>query len=313
MGNHTPAEASSGKTAPDVVLETVEQAEQQDVGYTSRVFVQALFPYRSSSDVVRQVQQGSTKITVIATDGLPYGKYPRLVMAYVITKAVERAGQVGAGTLDPGEARRIPLGNSLNAFLRAIGLTTRGSGTVIARIREQVDRIAACSIRVESLAKTALSTRRAASPTVDISNYHELWLAPNPDQPAISGSFIELTEEFYDEINKAPIPIDINVLKQLGKPRAMDIYTWLALKKFWLSKRNERSFTFTWETLAGHFSPTELTTWVQRRDFRTEIKKCVASIAELWPEVGVEVTAEGLLVHQGPTPIPPKPRRQLVQ
>lgn len=84
---------------------------------------------------------------------------------------------------------------------------------------------------------------------MDISNYHELWLSPDPDQPAMSESFIELTEEFYGEINRAPIPIDISVLQQLGKPRAMDIYTWLALKKFWLSKRNERSFTFTWETL----------------------------------------------------------------
>lgn len=307
MDNHTPADTTAANTIGDLI----EPVDHRDVGYTSRVFVQALFPYRSSTDLIRQVQQGPTKITVTATAGLPYGKYPRLVMAYVITKAVEREGQVKTGSMSVEEARRIPLGNSLNAFLRAIGLTTRGSGTVIARIRDQVDRIAACSIRVENVAQTALSTRRAANPTVDISNYHELWLSPDPDQPAMSESFIELTEEFYDEINRAPIPIDISVLQQLGKPRAMDIYTWLALKKFWLSKRNERSFTFTWETLEGHFSPVELTTWVQRRDFRTEIKKCVASIAELWPEVGAEVTAEGLLVHQGPTPIPPKPRRKL--
>lgn len=307
MTNHTPP-ATTGKTTAD---ELVEQTELQDVGYISKIFVQALFPYRSSTDLVRQVQQGPMRITVLATDGLPYGKYPRLILAYIITQAVERDGQVKLGHLNAQEARRIPLGNSLNAFLRAIGLTTRGGGSVIANIRNQVDRLAACSIKVENIAKTALTSRRDAEPAMEISNHHRLWLSPHAEQPAFTESYIELTEGFYEEIVTSPIPIDLGVLNQLTKPRAMDIYTWLALKKYWLSKRPIREYTFTWETLAGHFSPKELTTWVQKQNFRTEIKKCVESIENLWPDIGVEITAGGLLVHQGPTPIPIKPRRHI--
>lgn len=289
--------------------EAVEQTESPDVGYISKIFVQALFPYRSSTDLVRQVQQGPLRITVIATDGLPYGKYPRLALAYIITQAVEREGRVRLGTLSAQEARRIPLGNSLNAFLRAIGLSTRGGGTVIPRVRDQIDRLAACSIKVENIAKTALTSSRDAEPAMEISNHHRLWLSPHPEQPALTKSYIELTEEFYEELVASPIPIDLRILNQLTKPRAMDIYTWLALKKYWLSKRPVRDYTFTWETLAGHFSPKPLTDWIEWRNFRYEIKKCVASIEELWPEVGVKVTAEGLLVHQGPTPIPPRPKQ----
>ncbi|WP_072577912.1 replication protein RepA [Corynebacterium pseudotuberculosis] len=72
-------------------------------------------------------------------NGLPYGKYPRLSMAYVITSAVVRSHQVEQGYLTAEEARKIPLGESMNEFFRRIGGTTRGTGGntgTITRIRE---------------------------------------------------------------------------------------------------------------------------------------------------------------------------------
>lgn len=309
MGNHTPPETATGKApAPPIVID-LEEAERQDVGYTSRIFVQALFPYRKTDDLVRQVQNGPDRITVTSPDGLPYGKYPRLIMAYIITQAVHRQDR------PEDEARRIPLGSSMNSFLGQIGLLTRGTGGQrgsLTLIREQLCRITTSSIKVEKIFRTA-HRDRGRGKSIDITDEYDLWFDPkNADQATVTESYIELTREFYQQIIESPIPIDLDVLKQLNKPRAIDLYVWLALKKFWLSKRPDRDFTFTWDTLALHFSPKKLHTWVERRDFRTEIKKCLATIQEFWPEVGADVTPAGLLVHQGDPPVKQKsPRRQI--
>lgn len=308
MENYTPAGLDRSNPSSLPALIDTEALDQQDVGYTSRIFVQALFPYRKTDDLIRQVQNGPNRITVTSPDGLPYGKYPRLIMAYIITQAVHRQD------LPEDEARRIPLGRSMNIFLGQIGLSTRGTGGprgTLTLIREQLRRITTSSIKVEKVFRTE-HRDRGRGKSIDITDEYDLWFDPkNPDQTTVTDSYIELTREFYQQIIESPIPIDLDVLKQLNKPRAIDLYVWLALKKFWLSKRSDREFTFSWETLAVHFSPKELNTWIERRDFRTEIKKCLASIHEFWPEVGADVTGEGLVIYQGPTPVPSKPRRRL--
>ena len=55
----------------------------QNVGYTNRIFVQALFPYRKTEDYRRAITQGSKEVIISSPNGLPYGKYPRLIMAYM--------------------------------------------------------------------------------------------------------------------------------------------------------------------------------------------------------------------------------------
>ncbi len=44
--------------------------------------------YRKTDDDKRVIETPSGKIVVYSDEGLPYGKYPRLIMAYVITRAV---------------------------------------------------------------------------------------------------------------------------------------------------------------------------------------------------------------------------------
>src|SRR5699024_2378111 len=173
MTDNTPSTNNS------TTVEAVTCSENLEVGYASKLFVQALFPYRSTKETSRQVQQGPQVITVTSNVGIPYGKYPRLIMAYLITQAVARAGQVKLGYMTEDQARVIPLGDSLNDFLRAIGLKTPGGGAVIVNIKEQIDKLASCSIKVENVARTKVSTQRAAKPAMEISNSHGLWIQPD--------------------------------------------------------------------------------------------------------------------------------------
>ena len=112
------------KTAQDrEVNQAKELINAQDIGYTSKLFVQALFPYRKTDEEKRVIETAQGRIVVYADGGLPYGKYPRLIMAYIVTRAVENAGKLKAGKIDLEQAVRIPLGHSMNHFLQAIGVT----------------------------------------------------------------------------------------------------------------------------------------------------------------------------------------------
>src|SRR5690625_2493544 len=146
------------KAAANQELEqSKEIINAQDIGYTSKLFVQALFPYRKTDEEKRVIETAQGRIVVYADGGLPYGKYPRLIMAYIITRAVENAGKLKAGKIDLEQAVRIPLGHSMNHFLQAIGVTGRGTGGAtgnLANIREQLLRLAeigraSCRERVE--------------------------------------------------------------------------------------------------------------------------------------------------------------------
>ena len=46
----------------------------------------------------------------------------------------------------------------------------------------------------------------------------------------------------------------------------MDIYIWLTVKQFWLSKNNRDSYLFTWDMMAQSFATKELVSgqdWVE--------------------------------------------------
>lgn len=288
----------------------------QNVGYTNRIFVQALFPYRKSDDYRRAITQGSKEVIIMAPNGLPYGKYPRLIMAYIITTAVTRAHQAEQGLLEKDEARCIPLGESMNEFFRRIGTAQRGTGGArgtITLIREQLIRLASSTITVQSrIQKGSKSLHKGANQP--IADEWQLWFdSDNPDQTTLEDSYIQLTKRFFDLIADAPIPIDLDILQKLGKPRAMDIYVWITLKKAALQYQSRPSFTFSWSEMEHQFSTKELTTWRERSHFREEFKKCIAAIRSLWPEVGIETnTKNGVTIHKGaPSVSMRKPRKQL--
>src|SRR5699024_194505 len=197
-----------------------------------------------------------------------------------------------------------------------IGTTTRGTGGstgTITRLREQLVRLASSSIVVQSRVKRG-SKERVRGGNQPLADEWELWFdSGNPDQTTIQDSYIQHTERFVDMIADAPIPIDLRILQQLGKPRAMDTDVWLTLRKDTLHHQIRESLTFSWDEMEHQFSTTELTTAAQRRNFRDEFKKCIDTIRALWPDVGVETdTKAGVTLHQGtPSVAMRKPRKQL--
>lgn len=285
-----------------------ELLNAQDIGYTSKLFVQALFPYRKTDDDKRVIETPSGRIVVYSDEGLPYGKYPRLIMAYIITRAVANAGKVKDGTLTIDEACRIPLGHSMNHFLQAIGIGQRGTGGskgTLTIVREQLLRLAGSMITVKSDDGVYARGRNT-----QIMEEWDLWFdSRDPNQGSFIESYLKLTPQFFKHIAEAPIPIDLNVLRELNKPRAMDLYIWLTVKQFWLAKNNRDFYTFTWDMIAANFATKELTTAVERRDFRNEIKKAILELTTAWPNAGIEANTDGVTVTRTAPSVQQKPPR----
>src|SRR5690625_7311120 len=62
------------KAAANQELEqSKEIINAQDIGYTSKLFVQALFPFRKTDEEKRVIETAQGRIVVYADGGLPYG------------------------------------------------------------------------------------------------------------------------------------------------------------------------------------------------------------------------------------------------
>ena len=285
-----------------------ELLQSQDVGYTSKLFVQALFPYRKTEGNNRTVETPQGTITILSQRGVPYGKYPRLIMAYIITRAVANAGRLKEGKITHEEACRIPLGHSMSHFLQAIGITGRGTGGAtgnLKNIREQLLRIAGSFITVQS--DDGVHARGRNTQILEDWN---LWFDPrDPNQGSFMESELVLTPQFFKHIAEAPIPIDLNVLRELNKPRSMDIYIWLTVKQYWLAKNNREAYTFTWDMIAANFATSEITSTTQMRDFRRRTKEAIEEVSKVWPNSGIEANTDGVTVTRTAPSVHQKPPR----
>lgn len=276
-------------------LTIARDPEEQEVGYTTRTLLQALFPYRKQEvdKVVRQA--GPLKVTASSANGLPYGKYPRLITIYLCTEAVKRRD------LPEDEARKIPLGASMQDFLRDIGILGRANGGPrgsLSILHEQLRRLAATAITVERIYEPQSESARMSRATIQnigLFDSMDFWVTPNPNQYALSEPYLELTAAFFREITEHPIPIDLTVLRALGKPRAIDVYLWATLKKYAL----RTDFVLTWEQARSQFGPEVGTSARARADFKKEITRTIDRVLELWPDAGLRVTADGVLLSPG--------------
>lgn len=283
----TPAASSSGDDC------------DADVGFTTRILIQGLYPYKRQDSITRSMQAGPWRMTVTSPNGIPYGKYPRLVMAYLVTQAVQRQN------LPPDEARRIPLGRSINDFLSRMGIATRGTGgkqTGNLRIlREQLRRLSTSTVTVEHLSRAD----RDAGANMMIVQRWELWWGANAHQEPLEESWIQLTPDFYEEIIAHPVPIDLDMLRGLSRPRAMDIYMWSTARRY----RLKADLHLDWDAIQSQFGADVQNTSQAKRDFRKDFKKAVAEVTDVWPDAGLTVTPDGLILAKGRPSVLPRRSR----
>ena len=274
-------------TQADQVNQLVAASEADpDLGFMARTMALCSLP-RTNPGKRKEYKRANGPFTLYMVAGggnkLPYGNLPRLLLAWVCTEAVRT------------QSRVLVLGKSLAKFMRELGIYNSG-GNPQTRLRNQMNRLFGCTV-------TLIYEDENGRVTVNslIADSTAFWWNPQrPDQPSLWESKIELSEKFFNEILRRPVPIDMNTLTALKRcSLGLDLYLWLVYRTFGL----RAPLRLTWRHLYRQFgvdlskaSDKETIKFFRRRTLR-ELKK----IKLAWPELNYS-TAPGLLILLPSTP-----------
>ena len=143
--------------------------------------------------------------------GLPFGKIPRLITAFLCTQA-KLTG-----------SRFIELGKSQAEFAEKLGLTNAGGARGdITRLKDQTKRLLSSKISLIGEPGTEFHWRH-----VNVSDQGMLLWDNNPNIKSKWNSQLELNQKFFDECIQHSMPLDLRVIHKLQSSLAIDIYIWL--------------------------------------------------------------------------------------
>ena len=258
-----------------------------EVGFLARALVQATMPHSDPKTNEFGRHNGHYTLSILAPKGvgLPYGRYPRLVLAYLNTEAVKR------------KTRHIELDHHFSHFCAALGIPpTTGPRGPLPMLREQMQRLFASTFQCVFHDE---EKGRHAGDGFLIAEKRTLWWEPGRETAdAYWGSHVVLSERFFREATEAPVPLDLRVLRALRSPFEIDIYVWLTWRFFRLRK----PVTIPWSSLQLQFG----CSYKNPRHFKRRFLRYLKSVINYYPEVRLRNTDSGLMLRPSPTHVAPR-------
>lgn len=214
--------------------------------------------------------------------GYPFGVIPRLVLFWITTEVLRT------------RERRIELSDSLNEFMREVGLspeTGGGKRSDSRRLREQMERLVRSTISFDYS-----TPDNAGWLDMQIAPNGELWWDPHrPDQTALFGSWIELGEKFYEALLAHPVPLDLRAIRALkSSPLALDLYAWMSYRYFVVSRKDKPAFV-PWRELKKQLG----SDYSSVKGFKRRSKDALHKLLALYPDLDVEEVDGGLEIYPG--------------
>ena len=268
-------------TLADQVDQLVRASEADpDLGFMARMMALCSLPRTNPGNRLQYKRvNGPYKLIMIAggDNKLPFGNYPRLLLAWVSTEAVRT------------QSRVIVLGSSLAKFMRELGIYSSG-GREGTKLRNQMRRLFDCTVQ---LTYNDMNVERfVRSPIAARGEYW--WNDHKPDQLSLWDSKIELGEDFFNEIIQHPVPLDMNTLTALKRcALGLDLYLWLTYRTFALRAPQRITWRQVYRQFGLHPSKDSDKRTVQ--NFRTQVLRELKKIKLAWPELNYS-TAPGLLI-----------------
>jgi len=273
-------------------IESLDARSAGALGFMPRILVLTTLPHRrpESHRFERVNGRHSLRLSAPRRVGLPYGSYPRLLLAYLTTEAVRTKSPV------------IQLGATPNDLARKLGLSViSGARGTAHRLQEQLRRL--LCMRLEWQTSVGLAPRSSGSAFVTAGG--AAWLKPLrqllPSRPAWR-SHIVLGEDFFEEITRSAVPVDLRAIRQLQRsPLAIDLYVWLTYRMSYLRK----PCLISWENLQAQFGAD----YGRLRDFRRKVLAHLENVLDAYPAVRVGKPDSGLRLYPSPPHVQARPHR----
>lgn len=228
------------------------------------------------------VCNGGYRVSMISPSewGLPYGAYPRLLLAYLATSAKIT------------ERPTVRLGSSQAAFMRSIGRTsTGGQKGSLRALKAQSMRLLSTHMYYEKY-----SGNQWEWENYSISDRGMLMWHPNSNSGCWDAE-VELSEKFFGDVVSHAFPVWRKVIFDLArKPTQFDIYCWLVSRSASLSRRTH----VRWGQLSGQFGNS-----IQKQHhFRYCFRRSFGAVIEQYPEVRFRFSKHGLILWPYPPHVP---------
>ena len=272
-----------------VSLESKDALSAGALGFMPRLLVMTTLPHRrpASHRFERVNGRHTLRVSAPRRVGLPYGTYPRLLLAYLTTEAVR--------TKSP----KINLGATPNDLARSLGLSTiSGPRGTAHRLQEQLRRL--LWMRLEWQTSLGLVPRSSGSGFLTAGG--AAWLKQLrrllPRRPTWRSQIV-LSQDFFKEITRSAVPVDLRAIRHLQRsPLAIDLYVWLTYRMSYLKKPT----LVPWKGLQDQFGAG----YSRPRDFRARLCALLPHVFDVYPKVRLRRTSTGLWLLPSPTHVGPR-------
>ncbi|MEG4917664.1 replication protein RepA [Microcoleus sp. B7-D4] len=281
-------------------------------GYLARELVQCTLPHRDpkadtysrTDGNFRMIVESGLDARTLEKVGIPYGSIPRLVLLWLNTEAVRKQGKENE--------REIHFGNTLNDFLRSVGLSpTTGGGKRgdAARVRVQCEKLFAARFTFARIEGDDLSGSTNSMKMDVAKQVYTWWDYRNPDQGSFWESYIVLDEDFHRALVANPVPFDIDHLRALKRsPLAIDLYSWLTYRLFRLGN-DYRGVTISYSDLKKQFG----SEYSRDDNFKAALKEALERVSDVFSAIRYELAPHGLIVAPvSAKDLPVQPERKIV-
>jgi hypothetical protein len=217
--------------------------------------------------------------------GVPFGSHARLILLYLQTEAL-RTGR-----------REVELGGSMRGWLARVGIPPGGmSGR---SVRDQAERISRCKLTFD-ISTGPRSSGLVQQTIVDRALFLEA--AGTGRQGRLSLETAKLSEGFFEELQKHPVPLEEAAIKALSNNApALDVYLWLAYRLHAL--RTDR--LVSWAALKGQFGAG----FAKLYHFKNKFPATLELASAVYPDARLEVTEQGIILKPSRPPFTPRRSR----
>lgn len=272
--NMAPALSKRQSELIDLAAAVAEQTREEAdaLGFMSRLLIMVNLPYRELTDDRKVWVKQNGKISIVVASaynkkgislGIPYGTYPRLILAYLVTQAVKTQSPI------------IHLGKSFRSFLKK--LNVHDGGKQYKQMQNQLEKILSASF------SWIYETEEMQSRTnIQVSHQAHLWWNPIED-PSLSSSwesYIKLNTDFFNEIIYQAVPLDLRVLGVLkNSPLGLDLYMFIS----WRVYKIDKPVFISWESLQQQLGGQ----YHDLKEFARDCRTHISHIQALRPDLNI--------------------------
>jgi Plasmid encoded RepA protein len=211
--------------------------------------------------------------------GVPFGAYARLILIYLQTEAL-RTG-----------SREIELGGSWREWMARIGVSWGGSSGKA--VREQAELLSRCRLtfHLQGNGQTGLVNQSIVDRALFIETP-----ATGTRQGRLSLETAKLSEGFYEQLRRHPVPLEESAIRSLANnSAALDCYVWLAYRLHSLTSQR----MVTWAALKSQHGQG----FKKLFHFKNKFPGVLAMATAVYPDAKVEVTNEGVILKPSRPPV----------